>query len=122
MNHVRILLFIVSFLPVISLAQDYILWNGGVGADERELAPTDGTRLVFFADSGSFLANVHVIIKNMTGRELVNTISKGPWLILDLPEGQYQIQASLHETNIQGGLISVDESNQEFAYKFNLTE
>tara|TARA_R110000772_G_scaffold171612_4_gene283498 strand:- start:1645 stop:1986 length:342 start_codon:yes stop_codon:yes gene_type:complete len=106
-------------IPGIGLAQNYILWNGGVGADERELAPSEGTRLVFFVESGSFLAGVEVTVKDMQGNELVNTLSNGPWLILDLPEGKYQVNAQINENNAQGGLINVDNSNQEFAYKFS---
>ena len=120
MNISKVILLSLLLVPGISTAQDYILWNGGIGLDEREQAPSNGTRLVFFADSGSFLAGIKVQIKNMT--ELVNTTTNGPWLILDLPAGQYQVRAVLNDDNAQGGLINVDGSSQEFAYMFPLEE
>ena len=122
MNISKVILLSLLLVPGISTAQDYILWNGGIGLDEREQAPSNGTRLVFFADSGSFLAGIKVQLKNMTGTELVNTTTNGPWLILDLPAGQYQVRAVLNDDNAQGGLINVDGSSQEFAYMFPLEE
>lgn len=123
MKHYKYLLFTLLCFPLTLAAQDYILWNGGVGADEREMAPDEGTKLVFFAESGSFLANVQVSVSDASGREQVNTTSNGPWLILDLPPGQYQVRASLSDDNAQGGTITVTGSEtQEFSYRFQLNE
>jgi hypothetical protein len=102
----------------VSAAQGVVVWSGGVGTDERESAPTTGTKLVFFVESGSFLSGVQVLIKNANGAEVVNTVSTGPWLILNLPSGRYQVTATRSEGNAQGGYIDVDGSNQEFAYMF----
>ncbi len=67
-------------------AQDMVIFNGGVGANERASAPT--------------------------------TVTKGPWLILNLPSGRYHVRATRDGGNAQGGSIVVDGSNQEFAYMF----
>ncbi len=116
------LLSLSIFLPAFAVAQQYVLFNGGVGADERETAPETGTKLVFFADTGSYLSGVMVTIEDLNGQPLVNTLTKGPWLIVDLPEGDYQIRASLDD-NAQGGVFSVTaQAGQEFAYMFTLDE
>ena len=99
-------------------AQDVVVFNGGVGADERASAPATGTRLVFFVDTGNFLAGVQVVVKNDSGTEVVNTVTKGPWLILNLPNGRYRVIATRNANDVQGGYIDVDGSNKEFAYMF----
>jgi hypothetical protein len=117
MKLMKILLMFVAFLPVYAMAQQYV-FNGGIGTDEREMAPEEGTRLVFFASSGSYLSGVQVQVEDMNGRELVNIQTRGPWLILDLPTGQYQLQASLGD-NTQGGVFSVGgDSPAEYGYMF----
>ncbi|MGA1742672.1 MAG: hypothetical protein ACO4AC_11040 [Pseudohongiellaceae bacterium] len=118
MKLIKKLLLLVVFLPVCALAQQYVLFNGGVCTDEREAAPDEGTRLVFFASSGSYLSGVQVVIKDTNGRELVNVRTRGPWLILNLPTGQYQLEASLGDHG-QGGVFSVDSNSPaEYAYMF----
>jgi hypothetical protein len=104
--------------PVAAPAQDGILaWTGGIGTEEREAAPKDGTKLVFFVESGSFLADVQVTVKDANGRELLNAVSKGPWMILNLEPGRYRVLAT-HDGQQQGGTIEVTGNNQEFAYMF----
>ena len=101
-------------------AQDYILFNGGIGLEERAQAPTTGVRLVFFEKSGDFRTNVDVTIKNQAGEAIIHTVTQGPWLILDLPPGSYQVHAQLDADNAQGGVITVDGTAQEFAYMFQV--
>lgn len=101
-----------------TLAQEVVVFNGGVGTDERASAPANGTKLVFFVETGNFLSGVQVVVKNASGTEVVNTVTKGPWLILNLPNGRYNVRATLGTSQAQGGAIEVDGSNQEFAYMF----
>jgi hypothetical protein len=102
-----------------ALAQDEVLvWSGGVGVEERDSAPKEGTKLVFFVESGNFLSGVKVSVKDSGGREVVNAVSKGPWMILNLPAGRYHVRASVGE-QAQGGTIDVvDGGKKEFAYMF----
>jgi hypothetical protein len=100
-------------------AQEYVVWSGGIGLDERETAPKDGTKLVFAAEEGKFVANVKVQVMDASGKKLVDTVSDGPWLILKLPAGRYSVQAQVNSA-AQGGNIDVSEGNQEFAFKFTL--
>lgn len=109
---------VLMLLGSVVSAQDVVLFNGGVGAEERATAPATGTRLVFFVETGNFLSGVQVVVKNDSGTEVVNTVTKGPWLILNLPNGRYRVSATLGENNAQGGYIDVDGSNKEFAYMF----
>ena len=119
-RHAITLVFALSLLPTQVLhAQDYIVWSGGIGLDERETAPKDGTRLVFFAEEGKFVADVKVQVTDAAGKLLVDTVIDGPWLILKLPAGRYRVQAQVNGA-AQGGNIEVDSGSQEFGFQFKL--
>lgn len=104
-------------LTTSAIAQDSaVIWTGGIGTEERAAAPKDGTKLVFFVETGNFLSNVQVVVKDANGREVVNAVSKGPWMILKLEPGRYSVRATVGD-QAQGGAITVS-GNQEFAYMF----
>jgi hypothetical protein len=100
-----------------SAQEGAVVWTGGIGVEERDSAPKDGTKLVFFADGGKFLSNVQVVVKDAGGKEVVNAKSTGPWMVLKLEPGTYNVRATLGE-QAQGGRIEVTAGNQEFAYMF----
>lgn len=113
---------LILFLLVLSIpgfSQNIVMWTGGIGIEERESAPTTGTKLVFFSESGDFLSNVLVTIKNEDGAELVKTTTSGPWLILNLQPGQYSIRAEMEGRDAQGGIINVDSDTGEFGFMFH---
>lgn len=102
-----------------ALPQDLVLWNGGFGADERAQAPRQGTRLEFFAERGEFVAGVQVQIKDASGKVLVATDDAGPWLILDLPPGRYQVEAR-KAGSVQSAMIEVGSGRRTFGFRFTL--
>ena len=105
-------------LNVPAIAQDSaVVWTGGIGTEDRATAPKEGTKLVFFVESGSFLSNVQVSVKDSSGREVVNAVSTGPWMILKLEPGRYSVRATV-DGQAQGGQIDVTGGSQEFAYMF----
>jgi len=98
---------------------DPVVFNGGISLEERASAPDEGTKLEFFvADDGAYLSDVQVIVEDAEGDEIVNTVTDGPWLILDLPEGEYNVQASLGSGKVQSGKITVDSRSESFGYMF----
>jgi hypothetical protein len=109
-------------LSATASAQNYIVFNGGISQEERATAPNTGTRLVFFVRAGNFLANVSVSVKDSAGQELVNTVTTGPWLILNLPNGRYSVNATIPSGEAQGLSIEVDGSNKEFGFMFSSVE
>jgi hypothetical protein len=66
--------------------------SGGVGADERDQMKSQANRYdlqLSFADhSGQYLSDVRVAIEDEHGKEIVNTITAGPWFYIDLPAGK----------------------------------
>ncbi len=99
-------------------AQNYVVWSGGIGLEEREQAPDTGTRLEFFVRSGSFLSDITVVIRNAAGNEIVNTVSTGPWLVLNLPNGQYDVRATLEDGRAQGATINVGDGTSRYGFMF----
>lgn len=100
-------------------AQSAVVWTGGVTEEEREAAPNRGTTLEFFVTGGSFLSAVQVIVKERSsGREVVNTTTTGPWLILDLPAGDYSVRAQRENGQAQGGNITVAGDSGKFGFMF----
>jgi len=115
------LIFISSLLLLFAgptFAQNYVRFNGGISQEERASAPRTGQRLTFFANEGKFLAQVSVVVKNQEGRELVNVVTLGPWLVLNLPAGRYAVIATAANGEIQSLMIDVDGSQQVFGFGF----
>ena len=98
--------------------EKHVLFSGGISLEERAAAPAEGTKLEFFAGGGAYLSDVHVVVEDSSGTELVNTVTAGPWLILDLPEGTYNVQASLSSDEVQSGMIEVGGTTQQYGYMF----
>jgi hypothetical protein len=99
-------------------AQNPVVWSGGITVDERAQAPATGTKLVFFDDTGDFLANVHVIIKDTQGTVVVDTVSPGPWLIVDLPAGSYNARAEVGEKAQGVAIVIGTEGKPEYGFRF----
>ena len=89
------MILIATGFSTTPLVQEIIISNGGITIAERESAPAEGSKLSFFVRAGNYLSNVTVVVRNQAGEELVNTVTDGPWLILDLPNGSYQVIATL---------------------------
>lgn len=116
----RILMMAVAgLLSTPLLAQNPVIWTGGISEEERAEAPTTGTRLVFFVSAGNYLSNIAVRITDDNSREVVNTTTAGPWLILDLPAGRYSVQATRGNGDVQGVQIEiVAGTDAEFGIMF----
>ncbi len=72
--------------------------SGGVGADSiarlDALAGDFNLKLVFALESGNYVSDVKVTITDAAGKPLVNATAQGPWFLVRLPAGRYQIVAT----------------------------
>ncbi len=75
---------------------DYL--TGGVGLKDRmimkEMEKDYNLKLVFATTSGNYLAKVHVDILDSKGEKIIEIPSKGPWLFVKLPYGEYMISVT----------------------------
>lgn len=83
--------------PKLERAGDIPYISGGVGQEERasleERAGDYSLKLVFAERSGNFLAGVRVVVRDMKGANIVQTVTRGPFLYVDFPKGTYRLEA-----------------------------
>jgi hypothetical protein len=77
--------------------------SGGVGMDEREalkkVEADYNLRLLFAArESGEFVADVKVTIRDAKGKTVLETVAGGPRLFVKLTPGSYKITAENNGT------------------------
>jgi hypothetical protein len=80
--------------------------TGGIGADEiaafKAAAPKYPLQLLFAEKAlpnDVYLTDVQVMVKGASGQVLLDTVSGGPFLLLQLPAGKYRIEAN------NGGMV-----------------
>jgi len=71
---------------------------GGVGKDERivmtKMAKYFHLKLVFSKMNGDFIARVPFGIHQTSGETVLKTVADGPWVLVDLPPGNYRVTAA----------------------------
>lgn len=65
----------------------------GVSQDERKAYPDYSQKLVFSTYEGALLAGVKVTIADESGETVLSLDDAGPWLLADLPAGEYDVVA-----------------------------
>ena len=69
--------------------------SGGIGQGERAqflaAAPTFNLKLVFAERTGSYLADVSVVITDRKGRKVLDLPAEGPLVLAKLPAGDYRV-------------------------------
>ena len=97
-------------LPAATTVGNASFVSGGIGVDESEAMKAAAAKysleLVFSAKSdknapgasaganAAYTADVKVKITDRAGKTVIDTVSQGPYLLADLPDGAYQVQAS----------------------------
>ncbi len=72
--------------------------SGGISFEERKAMEASATgynlRLGFAAKSGAYIADVRLVIQDEKGKEIISTVTEGPWFFIDLPPGNYSVKAT----------------------------
>jgi hypothetical protein len=73
--------------------------SGGVGATEQGALRAEGPGyglaiLTAASGTGNFLADVRIHITDAQSHEVLDTLMDGPWLLVDLPAGRYEVEAT----------------------------
>lgn len=73
--------------------------SGGIGQTERDALQSTRRRFglaiqTAIRGSRDYLADVHIRITDSHARQMLETDMDGPWLLVDLPAGRYQIEAT----------------------------
>jgi hypothetical protein len=92
-----------EFRPEVQKTEDGIPYvSTGVGFDSRVNLPRYSVRLVFATRSGAYLADIDLEITPGPRGRPVKIHSRGPWLLVDLPPGKYQVKAK----TVKGQMLS----------------
>jgi hypothetical protein len=90
--------------------------TGGVGSDEWQAfegAEKQYPLTLEFAKQArpraEFLSDVQVVIQDMKGNEVLNTTTRGPFLLANLPQGEYKV-AARYEGNTKQSTVRVDKA------------
>jgi len=70
--------------------------SGGIGEEMDALKSVENQynlKLLFTEANGMYLADLPVSIKDKHGEIVVDTVTKGPLLLLNLPQGTYKVTA-----------------------------
>lgn len=93
-----------SALPPVREEHGIRYVSGGIGCDEAIAMRSESTgyplTLMFFervAKSGMYLAAIPVSITDAAGKPVLHVVADGPYLLVDLPDGDYVVNASYKE-------------------------
>ncbi|HEY9023627.1 MAG TPA: hypothetical protein VIP05_04940 [Burkholderiaceae bacterium] len=86
--------------------QGWALLDGGVGRSEVESMEAERGRYSLWIItaarvSGAYLADVDISITNDKGAKVFERRLEGPWLMIDLPLGRYEVQARLGQESLK---------------------
>lgn len=72
--------------------------TGGIGQEEvqamREAASRYPLAMTFTIGTGQYLSDVKVTIRGRGGETILSAVSGGPMMLVDLPPGQYTVEAA----------------------------
>jgi hypothetical protein len=72
--------------------------GGGVGINARDMlssqAPDHNVRMVFSLNTGNYVADVDVRVRDARGNTVLQGTSDGPWLLAKLQPGNYTVDAT----------------------------
>jgi hypothetical protein len=123
-------------LPLYSAEEDLFKENrergiafisGGVSQTEREILKERGKgytlKLIFSSKKGEYFSNVIVKVFDQKNRNILLTVSNGPWIFIDLPNGIYKIEASFRAYRKRISQIKIERGKQKvFHLRWQLME
>lgn len=115
-------LFLASFLAIglVSAAQAVDYWTGGAGMESRAEAPEYNTRIQFFEADGSYMADVWFTLYDGHGDVLLEGMTSGPWLFIDLDDGEYSLKGQrLATAEVQSIRFNVSGSDQLLGIRYS---
>jgi hypothetical protein len=104
-------------LPPLQHAGDIAYRSGGIGSDQsaafKSAMPRYPLSLEFAqhtaANGNEYLANVPVTISDMHGKTLLTTKTRGPFMLVSIPNGRYVVSAQ-HDGNTQQRTVDIGKT------------
>lgn len=67
--------------------------QGFESGDHDSSADQGSAKLVFFQRGAPYHPAIDVVVRSEAGQTLIATTARGPWLVVNLPEGWYSVRA-----------------------------
>lgn len=100
--------------------------TGGVGESEeakmKSRADDYNLDLLFISERGHYLSDVGVTIDNAKGESILNTRSSGPYLLTNLPTGDYTVYTSFNGERRQRDVAIVQDSQTEIRFNWQFDD
>ncbi|GAB7521425.1 carboxypeptidase regulatory-like domain-containing protein [Paraburkholderia sp. 2C] len=111
-------------LPPVQTQGDISYVSGGIGHDEAEALHHDENQwplaLGFFGPTADYLADVHVRIADSKGTEVMHADSRGPYMLVKLPAGSYNVYAR-YKTEEKHQVVNVSgNGHQRVSFRFSI--
>ena len=116
----RLLFASVLMLGLVSAAQAVDFWTGGAGQESRSEAPNYNTAIQFFEQDGSYLADVWFTLYDGHGEVMLQGMTHGPWLFMDLDDGEYSLKGQrLATAEVQSIRFRVSGGDQLLGVRYH---
>ena len=93
---------------------------GGVGDDERQAMRTAykhyKLRVEIAEKGGAYSADMQLKLRDAQGKELVDVLVDGPWLLVDIPSGVYTLEVSKGGGNFSQKITLGNEAQQHVVF------
>lgn len=110
----RVLLAGLVAGALVTSVQAVEYWTGGVGVESRAEAPMQNTTIEFFNVEGSYLAEIWFTLHNDRGELLTEGLTDGPWVVAQLPDGNYRISGErLENGEVQTAFFRVSGNRHQ---------
>lgn len=97
--------------------------SGGVGGEESRQLQAERTRyslsvLTAAKPSGAYLSDVHLRIRDAAQNTVFDQALDGPRLMIDLPRGQYEIEARFNSQSQRQVTTIAPHGQQQLVFRF----
>lgn len=96
--------------------------SGGVGSGAREELAQQARgyelKLVFTSEKGAYLADVPVQVTDGKGNVVVDAVSQGPWMFVDLSPGTYTVKAT-YDGKTESRRVSVAGGQKTLQFRWS---
>lgn len=94
--------------------------TGGVGVDERQAMRSAYPHFKLLVEvaqkGGAYIAGMHIRIHNAQGQEMLETLIDGPWLLADLPAGDYNLTVLHNSREFSKKITLGGEAQQQVVF------
>lgn len=109
--------FLLFFITMNAYAQ-IITKSAGVGVEGRTGDESFPLKIVLFETGGPYVSYVTVELFDTQGNLMLQEVSEGPWLFVDLPPGEYSVRGTRQNGDVESARFSLDQQQREVALMF----